>query len=151
MTDPIRELLQSPIETNERGPTWYLWLGLVGVLAAVVVAVLAFVQREGSEAASTEAIEVSTTTAAPLVPHEPERPIVYHPTVLPEGWEACQVQLGLPTVGDEMCNPDDDSRWLKIAILASGPPGGSPIEAHPGISVLRDDPPQVCVTVGQTG
>jgi LPXTG-motif cell wall-anchored protein len=151
VTDPIRELLESPIKTGDDGSRWYLWLGLIGVLAAAVVAILAFVQRGEPEAVSIDPLQVPTTTAAPLVPFESERPIVYHPTVLPEGWESCQVQLGLPTVGDEMCNPEDDSRWVKIAVLASGPPGGSPIEAHPGISVLREDPPQVGVTVGQTG
>jgi hypothetical protein len=69
---------------------------------------------------TTEAISTSTTALPPVVleAYLPDPPILYHPTMLPDGWEACRV-VDDSSIGDRFCDPADDESWVQVSVKES--------------------------------
>ena len=65
-----------------------------------------------------------TTSPVVLEAYLPDPPILYHPTTLPHGWEACRV-VDDASVGDRFCDPNDDESWVQVSVKESDQVRGS--------------------------
>lgn len=148
-----RSLLDSPLPP-ERSRRWWpiAALAAVVVAAAVLWLLAVAISDDDQTAVSSPPSSVATSTTAPLpelVAFTAEPPALYYPTVLPAGMELCAAALGQPLHGDEFCDPTDDARWIQIALVPDGAPGGEPVEGIPGITVLGETPPEVGVNINE--
>jgi hypothetical protein len=155
--DALNRLMESPLPP-ESGKRRRIWIVLaVGVVLAFVVGL---VLRHGSEervGASSDTNEVTTPatmTTLPqmvLVEYLPEPALLYHPTVLPLGWQKCR-QLEDSSRGDRFCDPDQEDVWIQVAIRDATPvvlANAVPIsDAHGAMWLSQTDPVEIAVPSG---
>lgn len=108
--------------------------------------------RPGSPTENASASDTLTVSATDFVAYESG--ILFHPRVLPHGFELCGAQLGRPVAGDVFCDPTDQSHWLRVRYadrftLSLG--DHDPLAGVPGGAVLSAaDPIEVAAPVSNT-
>lgn len=166
MSDRFDEsLLVSPIPPKKAGRGrvvgWGVLLLVVAGFAAVLFAFSTDDDPPGETVTSGGAVEASTTISEPsastmarvvLTRFESDPPLLYYPTLLPEGWETCR-QLEDKSKGDRFCDPDDEpASWLQVAVkdadlvrLDQGRSSGD----HGGVWLESGERSEIAYPVGQ--
>ncbi|MEA2010664.1 MAG: hypothetical protein U9N78_08170 [Actinomycetota bacterium] len=136
MPDDIDEsLLASPLDDDRQSRRAVIFGSVAALLVAAAVAVWLFPGDDdtgirGVEAAPESVTVVDDTAAADttgaaeapevvLWPYEPDPPILYHPTELPRGWEACRV-VEDSSRGDRFCDRDGDEAFVQVSVKEAG-------------------------------
>ncbi len=169
MSDRFDEsLLESPIPPGRPGSGWLAGFGIAVVVVAGIAAVWfgfladgglpdeddTSVGSAGTSISDNTVQSTSTVPALLLDSFAPEPPLLYYPTLLPDGWELCR-QLEDKSKGDRFCDPDDDesSSWLQVTVrdagavrLGQGQSTGGP---HGGIWLENGDRIEVAYNAGQ--
>ena len=169
MSDRFDEsLLESPIPPGKPGRGWLAGIGIVVVVVAGIAAVwFGFLADGGlpdeddtSGGSAGTSIASNTVQTTPTVPalvldsFVPEPPLLYYPTLLPEGWELCR-QLEDKSKGDRFCDPDDDESlsWLQVTVKDAGAVrldrGQSTGDPHGGVWLEKGDRIEVAYPSGQ--
>ena len=124
-----KSLLESPYEDRDRSSPSAMLIGSI-VFGLIIVAGVgaAFVFRGGGSAEGADAGVSSTNTsptttvedtvAVVLGPVETDEQILYHPTILPTGWSACDVSENRASA-DKFCG-EDDSAWVSVKLVNPG-------------------------------
>jgi hypothetical protein len=124
-----KSLLESPYEDRHRSSPSPLVIGTIVFGLVIVVGVgAAFVFRgggasqagevdvPGSKTASTTTLD--DTVEIVLGPVAADEQILYHPTILPTGWSACDVSENRASA-DKFC-AEDDSAWVSVKLVDPG-------------------------------
>lgn len=140
MVNRFGELVTSPYDEEPRSPKRRVLSVSLGVVAVVVVGVVSWIAFGGDDvstetqqsgtAISSSTSSTTTLPAIPLVSYESDPRLLYHPTVLPFGWETCRV-LEDASKGDRFCNPEDSEEWLQISLKEFAPAVSSKFETAP--------------------
>ncbi|MBT8212510.1 MAG: hypothetical protein KJN71_05120 [Acidimicrobiia bacterium] len=120
-------LLTSPLPERDLRPNMPLRaLGVVAI--AVLVGGLSWWVLSGDGSAgsavptTTDESIASTSSTVASVQLEvvaPDPPVLYHPTLLPAGWELCRA-LDDSAVGDRFCDPNDSASWVQVSLEGAG-------------------------------
>lgn len=137
MSEFDRSLLEPVHEDGSDHP----FLGTtIGVLLVVVVAVALIsaavaVRLNADKTAphTTIAAEPGTSSVV-LTDLDADEPLVYWPTIAPEGWEVCG-RSGNPSSGDRLCDPNGEG-WMRVSLIEAVPTGARPPGPLPDSTLL---------------
>lgn len=146
-----KSLLESPYAKQSDGSSKRVWITGAAMVVALAVAVGIFLVL--SDGPTQDVANVSTTTSGELsavpavvdlVPTNEDPQLLIHPTVLPDGWQACDVTEDYGSA-DRFCG-SDESLWVSVKFVSPEsfrPPDTTPTGVLGGEWVNDSEPVEI--------